>query len=70
MRNRFQTKRYRLKGFIPREKVEGIYSRRQAKNYLAHGFTILVIVALLAFLWFWLQPMSLITELSRSLGMQ
>lgn len=68
LRTRYQNKRYRLKGYTTASRVEDKYRRMSNKNKASHVVTIIIVIAAIVALWIWIRPISLLTEIFKTLG--
>lgn len=68
LRQRYQNKRYVLKGFTTAEEVEARYSRVIRRNTVGHIITLVLVVILVALLWNWIHPLSLLREIAKTIG--
>lgn len=68
LRQRYQNKRYLLKGFTTVEEVEAKYSRVIRRNTAGHIVTLVLVVILLILLWSWIHPLSLLREIGKTIG--
>lgn len=68
LRKRYQNKRYILKGYTTASRVERKYSKAKQRRFFSQAVTIVIIAASLIALWIWLKPISLISEIMKTIG--
>lgn len=68
IRQRYQHKRYRLKGYTTPSRVRDKYQKTLRQNQAIHLLTMVLVFIGLLILWFWIHPFEILKELGKSLG--
>lgn len=68
LRTRHQNKRYKLKGYTNESYVQERYRQTRNKNIMGNALTMAIILAVVIFLWVWIKPLSLLSEIMKTIG--